>query len=212
MDAKKLLVVGGVVLLAVYLGTRLAGPPADGLAMAAAGAGWEPGKGLVAVTTGAPGTDTNRLVLVDTVKKRLAVYKINSKSLGLVAMRGYQYDLKLDDSVALDGQEWSYAKIKDFVLKSNLTKEQKEGLPLGRELVLTTDGASQQDGNRIILVNPEEKRAAVYRLQGNLLQLVAVRHYDEDMVAECLPDKVAGDGHTRAEMVTARERNEAEQK
>jgi hypothetical protein len=209
MNGKKLMVLGAAVLLAAYGAARLAGPPGDGLALAAAGAGVEPGKGLVAVTTGAPGGDANRLILVDTVTKRLAVYKINHKGLGLIAMRGYQYDMRLDDSSALNGQDFTYEQIKKVVLDSGLPEEKKKGLPSGRELVLTTDGPGQLDANRIILVNPEEKRVVVYRLNGNQLFLVAARHYDEDLVPEHIPGAIAGDGLSRDAMVKAREQNEA---
>jgi hypothetical protein len=120
MNAKRLMALGAVVVLATYLGAKLAGPSGDGLALAAPGAGVEPNRGLVAVSTGAPGADTNRLILVDTVTKRLAVYKINGRSLGLVALRSYQYDLKLDDSAELGGQDYTYERIRDFVLASAL--------------------------------------------------------------------------------------------
>jgi len=209
MNGKKLIVLGAVGLLAAYLGARLGGSSGDGLALAAAGAGVEPGKGLVAATTGAPGSETNRLILVDTVTKRLAVYKINHKGLGLIALRGYQYDMKLDDSSALNGQDFTYEQIKKVVLESALPEENKKSRPAGREFVLTTDGPSNLDANRIILVSPEEKRAVVYRLNGNQLFLVAARHYDEDMVPEHIPGAIAGDGLNRDALVKARERNEA---
>ena len=76
-------------------------------------------------------------------------------------------------------------------------------------MVLTTDGAGLIDANRIILVNPEEKRVVVYRLNGNQLLLVAARRYDEDFVPEYIPGMIPGDGYSRETISRARERNEA---
>jgi len=157
----------------------------------------------VAVTTGAPGGNANRLILVDTITKRLAVYRIANKRLGLIALRSYNFDMKLDDSAGLPGQDFDYETVRDAVMKSDLREEDKKSLPAGRELVLTTDGDGPFDGNRIILVNTEEKRVVVYRLNGNQLLLVAARHYDHDLVPEFIRGAVPGDGYNRDQMVQA---------
>ncbi|HOX08806.1 MAG TPA: hypothetical protein PK280_20600 [Planctomycetota bacterium] len=209
MNTKWLMILAAAALLTAYAWTRPGGAPGDGLALAGVGAGMEQGRGLVAVTTGAPGGDANRLILVDTVKKRLAVYKINHKALGLIALRSYNYDMKIDDSAALPGQDFSYESIRQFVMASALPEERKKSPPAGREMVLTTDGAGLIDANRIILVNPEEKRVVVYRLNGNQLLLVAARRYDEDFVPEYIPGMIPGDGYSRETISRARERNEA---
>jgi len=208
MNWKRLAAIGAAALLASYAGARLAGPDPGTIALAAGGSGVEPAKGLVAVTTGAPGQETNRLILVDTVTKRLAVYKIGNRSLRLIALRSYNYDMKIDDTAELAGKDFSYEQIRDFVLKSDLPANQKTALPPGRELVLTTDGDSNLDANRIVLINPEEKRIAIYRLNGNQLLLVAARRYDYDLIPEFIRGAVPGEGYDRRFMKDDKDRRD----
>ena len=61
----------------------------------------------------------------------------------------------------------------------DLKDEEKEAMPRGREMVLTTDG-DQRAGNMIILINPTEQRILVYRLNGNQIGLIAARHFEYD--------------------------------
>jgi hypothetical protein len=208
MDWKRLAVIGAAVLLAAWAGVKLAGPDPGGIALAAGGTGVEPAKGLVAVTTGAPGQDTNRLILVDTVTKRLAVYKIGGKSLRLIALRSYNFDMKIDDTAEFPGKDFTYEQIKELVLKSNLPENQKTAPPVGREMVLTTDGDNNLDANRIILINPEEKRVAIYRLNGNQLFLVAARRYDFDLIPEFIRGAIPADGYDRKFMKEDKERKD----
>ncbi len=195
MDWKKVLLVTVAVMAAAYAGVRLAMPEHDGLALAGgAGAGLSR-DGLVAVTTASAGEDANRLVMVDTNRKRILVYRLRPNYMRLVVARPYKYDLKLDAVENSPGVGYGFEETRDLILKSpNFKEEEKEAMPRGQELVLTTDGPGQE-GNRIILINPVEKRIAVYRFNGNMLGLIASRRYDFDEQLEYTRGIAPGEGY-----------------
>jgi hypothetical protein len=60
----------------------------------AAGGGWET-DGVMAVATSG---DNDRLVLVDTGKQNIMVYKQLNKQFRLVGARSYKYDIEIEDS------------------------------------------------------------------------------------------------------------------
>lgn len=161
------------------------------------GVGPDPTKGMVTATTRGPGPDTNRLIVVDTIAKRLAIYRLGAKDLRLIALRSYNFDMKIDDTAEFPGRDFTYEQIKESVLKGNLPENQKTAPPVGREMVLTTDGDNNLDANRIILINPEEKRVAIYRLNGNQLFLVAARRYDYDLIPEFIQGTAPAYGYDR---------------
>jgi hypothetical protein len=181
MSWKKVLLVMAAATAAAYFGARLAAPDSANLALAGGASVVDGQAGLVAVTTGARGGDANRLVVVDTNKKRLLVYGLYSNYMRLIAARPYQYDLKVlsTDKMRVPGEGLNYDTIYNEIMRSKLTKEQKESMPTGRELVLTTD-AQGSEGNRIVLINTTEKRILVYRLNRNYLGLISARHYEYD--------------------------------
>lgn len=181
MDRKSILVsvsVGalGAVLAAALLG--LGGRPA----LAGGGVG-VPDRNLLAVTTGAPGDNDNRLVVADTNTKRLAVYRILPNSLRLMTVRSYVCDMKFLDSGDVPGPGYSYEEARAVALRAGVPEEELRRLPVGREMLLTTD-APGADGNRIVLVNPDEKRILVYRLLGNAIKLTGARKIDEDLARD----------------------------
>jgi len=176
---KKIAVASAALMLAGYFGVRMALPERGGLALAASAvAGGR--DGLVVVSPGAPGSESNRLVMIDTNKKLILLYRLRTNSMYLAAARTYDFDLKLPATNVTSGGGLSYEQVKELVIKSKaLTLEQKRASPRGREMVLTTDGSRDQ-GNRVVLVNPIEKRILVYRLDGNAIWLASARPYDYD--------------------------------
>jgi hypothetical protein len=64
----------------------------------AAGGGWET-DGVMAMSTSG---DNERLVLVDTGKQNIMVYKILNKQFRLVGARSYKYDVEIEDSAGSD--------------------------------------------------------------------------------------------------------------
>ncbi|HYF51944.1 MAG TPA: hypothetical protein VEJ63_21225 [Planctomycetota bacterium] len=60
----------------------------------AAGGGWET-DGVMAISTVG---DNDRLVLVDTTKQNIMVYKILNKQFRLVGARSYKYDVEIEDT------------------------------------------------------------------------------------------------------------------
>ena len=193
MNWKKVVLVMAAAMLAAYVGARLAGSGRKGRALAAGAGVGDPKDGLVAVTTGALGADSNRLVLVDTNKKKLMVYRLRPNYMRLIAVRTYKYDLKLESVTGSPGNGYSFEATRDIILKSKMKKEDKESMPRGKEMVLTSDGVAQ-DGNRIVLINPTEKRILVYRLNGNILGLIAARRFEYDQQLEYTKGFAPGDG------------------
>ncbi len=194
MNWKKVVLVMAAALVAAYLGARMAGPAREDRALAAGGGAGNSRDGLVAVTTGATGTDSNRLIVVDTNRKRIMVYRLRPSYMRLIAVRGYKYDMKLENVARAPGNGFSYEETRNLIFRSALKKADKESMPRGRELVLTTDGVAQ-DGNRIILVNPVEKRILVYRLNGNSLGLIGMRRYEYDEQLKYTRGFAPGDGY-----------------
>jgi hypothetical protein len=181
MTWKKVVLLMVAAMVAAYFGARMAAPENRGVALAGGASVTSTESGMVAVTTGADGANENRLVMVDTVKKRLLVYGLYSNYMRLIVARPYKFDMKLHttDTMRPPGDGLTFEKVKAEVMRSDLKKEEKESLPRGREMVLTTD-ASGNEGNRIILINTTEKRICVYRLNRNFMGLISARHYDFD--------------------------------
>jgi hypothetical protein len=100
-----------LVLLAVlYVGR--AGAPA-----LAAGGGWET-NGVIALSSGG-----EKLILVDTNKKNICIYKVRGVGeFRLVGARNYQYDVEIEDTAAPDGSAgvtergpgWTYVEVRRF--------------------------------------------------------------------------------------------------
>jgi hypothetical protein len=196
MNWKKVLLVTVAAMAAAYAGVRLALPSNDGIALAGgAGAGAMLSRdGLVAIVTSSDGQDANRLVLVDTNKKRMLIYRLRPNWMRLIVARPYKYDFKLPAIDQTPGNGYSFEEMRDLVNKNIAKEEERESLPRGPELVLTTDGLGQE-GNRIVLVSPGEKRIAVYRFNGNSLGLVAMRSYEYDEQLEFTRGIAPGDGY-----------------
>jgi len=95
MSWKKVLLVMAAAMAAAYFGARFAAPQNGNLALAGGASVGDPQGGLVVATTAGDGSDSNRLVMVDTVKKRLLVYRLQSSYLRLIAARPYKYDMKM---------------------------------------------------------------------------------------------------------------------
>jgi hypothetical protein len=199
MNWKKVVLVMAAAMAAAYFGARLAAPESGNLALAGGASVGDPRGGLVVVTTGAQTSDSNRLVMVDTNKKRLMIYRLHSNYMRLIAARPYKFDLKIisTDGMKIPGDGLTYAATKLEIMRSPLLKkDEKESMPRGKEMVLTTDG-TRDSGNRIILINPTEKRILVYALNRNFLGLLAVRHYEYDNYADFHTTGYApGDGYT----------------
>lgn len=194
MSWKKVVLVMAAALVAAYTGARMAGPSREDRALAGGAGAGNSRDGLVAVTTGAQGVDSNRLIVVDTNRKRIMVYRLRPNYMRLIAVRSYKYDMKLEDIKRSPGNGFSYEETKALLTRSKMKKEDMERMPRGRELVLTTDGTAQ-NGNRIILVNPVEKRILVYRLNGNFLGLIGLRRYEYDEQLEYTRGFAPGDGY-----------------
>jgi hypothetical protein len=196
MNWKKVLLVTLAAMAAAYAGVRLALPGGDNLALAGgAGSGVVLSRdGLVTIVTGSDGQDANRLVLVDTNRKRILAYRLRPNWMRLIVARPYKYDFKMPANENSPGNGYSYDDMRDMAIKTFPKEEERESLPRGQELVLTTDGPGQE-GNRLVLVNPTEKRIAIYRFNGNSLGLIALRSYDFDEQLEATRGIAPGDGY-----------------
>jgi hypothetical protein len=192
MNGRRLFLVLAAVMTAAYFGARMAGPDFPGTALAGGASVTDP-SGLVAVTTGARGNDGNRLVMVDTNKKLLLIYRLRPNYMRLIAARSYKYDLKLEAVENAPGNGFTFEQTRDLILRSQMTEDDKKSMPRGREMVVTTD-ADAPDSNRIVLVNPAEKRLLVYTLNGNSIGLTAMRRYDFDEQLEYTESFAPGDG------------------
>ena len=91
MNWKRLTVISAAVLAAGYCGARLGGADRAGTALAGGGANDK----LIVVTTDATGQEGNRLILVNPSKQKIMVYRLVGNDMGLVAVRGYEYDQEL---------------------------------------------------------------------------------------------------------------------
>ena len=185
MNWKKTIPFMAAALLAAYLGARMAGSGPKGLALAApAGPRGSDGR-MVMVTTGGPDRNGNRLVMVDTVKKQILVYRmVRSGVLRLVAARTYKVDLEWSLTPDARGLGFSYpfAEKQAEAIRAARAKAGQKWAPRGRETVLTCDSDNNEARNRIMLVNPVMKIILVYRLNGNAIWLEAARPYDYDQM------------------------------
>jgi hypothetical protein len=94
-------------ILALLVGLYLALP---GRTAQAAGGGWET-DGMIAVT----GTGGSKLVLIDTVKKNMCIYKVlGLGQFRLVGARSYKYDVEIKDSAnsPMERQGWTYVTVR----------------------------------------------------------------------------------------------------
>jgi hypothetical protein len=87
---KKLALVSVAVLVAGYLGARLGSSRSD---VALAGGGG--GSNIIAFSTDAQGVDGNRIVIINPAKNKILVYRLNNNDMGLIVVRGYEYDQEL---------------------------------------------------------------------------------------------------------------------
>ena len=88
MDWKKLALVAVAVLAAGYLGARLGLSARDGVALAGGGGG----NNIIAFSTDGQGQDANRIVIINPAKNKILVYRLNMNDMGLIVVRGYEYD------------------------------------------------------------------------------------------------------------------------
>jgi len=101
-------------ILALLVGLYLTLP---GRTAQAAGGGWET-DGMIAVA----GTGGEKLILIDTVKKNMCIYKVlGMGQFRLVGARSYKYDVEFKDSTALpasmsmEKRGWTYVEARNFV-------------------------------------------------------------------------------------------------
>jgi hypothetical protein len=88
---KKLALVMAAVLVAGYLGARLGGAERAGTALAGGGGSDK----IIAFSTDGQGADANRIVLVNPSKQKIMVYRLNGNDMGLIVVRGYEFDQEL---------------------------------------------------------------------------------------------------------------------
>jgi hypothetical protein len=125
-----------------------------------------------------PGEKGNRLIVADTVEKKLRVYRLVAGAIRLAAARSYAYDLKVGATPSRPRGGFTYEQMR-AVVEGGLAGPEAQKPPRGREIVLATAGEGRDPG-QIVLINPVEKRILSYRLRGNSLLLVAVRPYEYD--------------------------------
>jgi hypothetical protein len=113
VDWKKLTVIAAAVLLAGYLGARLGGSDQAGQALAGGAANDK----LIVVTTDAQGLEGNRLILINAAKQKILVYKLTGNDMGLVTVRGYEFDQELlyTETGRTPGIGFDYPTIKRMV-------------------------------------------------------------------------------------------------
>ncbi len=196
MQWKKFTLMSLTILAAAYVGGRMASNSPFPDALAGGAGASDLSSGILTATTAADGTNSNRLVVVDTNAKKILLYNILSNTSKLLAVRPYKYDMKIQDILAAPGNGYEFAKVHQMIMADRtMKKADKESVPKGRELLLTTDGA-QLYGNRIILVNPTEKAILVYTISNNQVLLSSARHYDYDSQL-FYTNRWPGDGWTR---------------
>jgi hypothetical protein len=91
VDWKRLAAITAAVLVAGYLGARLGGSDRGDTALAGGGGNDK----MVVVTTDAQGLEGNRLILINTSKQKILIYRLNGNDMGLVTVRGYEFDQEL---------------------------------------------------------------------------------------------------------------------
>jgi len=96
-----LLAVIAVILAAVYLHT----PAQDAHA---AGGGWDT-DGIMALSAD---SDNQRVVIIDTKKQNINIYKSQNNRFRLVGARSYKYDVEIEDSATINvGNGLTYAAV-----------------------------------------------------------------------------------------------------
>lgn len=91
MNWKMLVLVTVAVLAAGYLGARLGFSSRGDVALAGGGGS----NNIIAFSTDAQGQDGNRIVIINPAKNKILVYRLNNNDMGLIAVRGYEYDQEL---------------------------------------------------------------------------------------------------------------------
>jgi hypothetical protein len=113
VDWKKLVVIAAAVLLAGYVGARLGGSDRAGQALAGGAANDK----LLVVTTDAAGNEANRLILINTTKQKILVYRLSGNEMGLVTVRSYEFDQEpiFTKPNSAPGVGWGYEDFKNQV-------------------------------------------------------------------------------------------------
>jgi len=88
---KKLALVAAAAVAAGYLGARLGGSSRSDVALAGGGGS----NSVIAFSTDATGQDSNRIVIINPAKNKILVYKVSGNDMGLIVVRGYEYDQEL---------------------------------------------------------------------------------------------------------------------
>ena len=91
MNWKTLALVAVAVMAAGYLGTRLGSLSRGDVALAGGGGS----NNVIAFSTDGQGQDSNRIVIVNPAKNKILVYRLNNNDMGLIVVRGYEYDQEL---------------------------------------------------------------------------------------------------------------------
>ncbi len=183
---KQIAPVAAAALLAAYFGARMSTPARGGSALAGtAGAMNSDGRVVIACTSAheSGGRNANRLVVVDTVVKKIMVYRVYSQFLRLIAVRTYKNDLEWSvtpDVPRGSGFTYKHAEQGAKLMRKARERAGRKWRLTGREMVISCDVPVRGSQNRIVLVNAELKTMLVYRLEGNSLWLVAARPYDLD--------------------------------
>jgi murein endopeptidase len=190
---------GLVALTAAWLGAHLGAGRGSGTALAETAADTNSGGRLGVAMTAAAENNGNRLIVLDTVKKKLLVYAIYDGRMRLIAARTYDLDMEWGLTPDARGAGFSYRDAERAVDALRVMRKRANPnynwAPVGREMIVSGDAANNGAANRIVLVNPEMKLIMVYRLDGASLWLAAVRPFDRDMML-LYTDQLQGDGLT----------------
>jgi len=113
VDWKKLMVIAAAVLLAGYVGARLGSSDRAGQALAGGAANDK----LIVTTTDAAGNEANRLILINTTKQKILVYRLTGNDMGLVTVRSYEFDQEppYTKPNTAPGVGWSYEEFRNLV-------------------------------------------------------------------------------------------------
>jgi len=119
VDWKRIAVISAAVLVAGFCGAMIGGSDRGGAALAGGGGNDK----LIAVTTDGQGMESNRLILVNTTKQKILVYKLTGNDMGLVVVRGYDYDQELQFTrPGAPGNGYDYETIKKLVEEDRKAK------------------------------------------------------------------------------------------
>jgi hypothetical protein len=171
-------------LAAAYLGAWLGSGAGGGTARAETAGDLNSDGKIVVAMTAATDDNGNRLVVVDTVKKRLLVYSVVEGRTRLIAARTYDVDLEwgLTPDARANGFTYRDAEKGAELMRDARKRAGVNWALRGREMVVTADAARTGSSNRIVLVNADLKTILVYRLDGSSLWLAAARPFDRDMM------------------------------